>query len=46
MAQFYRWYNAEPVSPLVVDIDAALARLPITPTPMAQWARSQDWDHV
>lgn len=46
MAQFYRWYNAQPVSPLVVDMDAALAKLPITPTPMAEWAKRQDWNSV
>lgn len=46
MAQFYRWYNAQPSSPLVADVDAALAKLPIRPTPMAEWAARQDWAHV
>ena len=46
MAQFYRWYNAQPVSPVIVDMAAALAKLPITPTPLVEWARRQDWNHV
>ena len=46
MARFYRYYNTQPVSPLVVDIDAALAILPITPTPLADWAARQDWNKV
>ncbi len=46
MAQFYRWYNAQPTSPLIVDMAAALAKLPITPTPLVEWARRQDWNHV
>lgn len=44
MARFYRWYNQQPQSPLVVDMDAALAKLPITPTPFAEWAARQDWN--
>ena len=43
MAQFYRWYNAQPVSPLAVNLAPALAKLPITPTPLLQWAERQDW---
>lgn len=46
MAQFYRWYNAQPVSPLAVNMDAALALLPISPTPLVEWARRQDWTRV
>ncbi len=46
MAQFYRWYNAQPVSPLVVDVASALTKLPITPTPLAAWARRQDWNRI
>lgn len=46
MAQFYRWYNTQPASPLVVDMAAALAKLPITPTRMADWAARQDWNRV
>ena len=43
MAQFYRWYNAQPVSPLAVDLGPALAKLPIEPTTLAQWAVGKDW---
>lgn len=43
MARFYRWYNAQPVSPLAVDLAPALAKLPITPTTLAQWAARKDW---
>jgi NAD(P)H dehydrogenase (quinone) len=46
MAQFYRWYNAQPLSPLAVDLTAALVKLPITPTPLVEWARRQDWNSV
>ncbi len=46
MAQFYRWYNAQPVSPLEVDLEPVLAKLPIKPTPLEVWARRQDWDRV
>jgi uncharacterized protein YbjT (DUF2867 family) len=46
MAQFYRWYNAQPVSPLAVDLAPALAKLPITPTDLETWARRQDWGRV
>ena len=46
MARFYRWYNAQPTSPLIADVDAAVAKLPITPTPMAEWAARQDWTRV
>lgn len=42
MAKFYRWYNDQPVSPLVVDREPA-ARLGLTPTPLIEWARRQDW---
>jgi NAD(P)H dehydrogenase (quinone) len=43
MGQFYRWYNAQPVSPLAVDIGPVLEALPIRPTLFAEWARRQDW---
>lgn len=46
MAQFYRWYNVQPSSPLVVDVATALSRLPITPTPLSTWAARQDWSRV
>lgn len=43
MAKFYRWYNSEPVSPLIVDMRKALGLLPITPTSFSTWAARQDW---
>jgi uncharacterized protein YbjT (DUF2867 family) len=43
MAQFYRWYNSQPTSPLRVDLGPVLAKLPIRPTPLVEWARRQDW---
>lgn len=46
MAQFYRWYNAQPVSPLAVDLASALAKLPIRPTHLVDWARRQDWSRI
>jgi NAD(P)H dehydrogenase (quinone) len=46
MAQFYRWYNAQPVSPLAVDLAGVLRKLPIKPTPLIDWARRQDWSRV
>lgn len=46
MAQSYRWCNAQPISPLEVDLEPVLAKLPITLTPLEVWARRQDWDRV
>ncbi len=43
MAQFYRWYNAQPTSPLAVDLRPVLAVLPVRPTPLLVWAQRQDW---
>lgn len=43
MAQFYRWYNAQPVSPLIVDLAPTLAKLPIKPTSLLEWAKTKDW---
>jgi uncharacterized protein YbjT (DUF2867 family) len=43
MARFYSWYNAQAVSPLVIDPAPVLARLPIVPTGLGEWARAQDW---
>jgi uncharacterized protein YbjT (DUF2867 family) len=43
MAQFYRWYNAQPVSPLAVDLGPVLAKLPIRPTTLGEWAGAKDW---
>jgi len=46
MAQFYRWYNGQPTSPLSLDLAPVLAKLPIAPTPLLAWARRQDWSRV
>lgn len=43
MAKFYSWYNAQGVSPLVVDPAHVTALLPITLTDVEQWAKAQDW---
>ncbi len=43
VAAFYRWYNAEPQSPLAVDLSPALALLPVRPTPLLVWAKQIDW---
>lgn len=43
IAEFYRWYNAQPVSPLAVDLRPVLAVLAVRPTPLLVWAKEQDW---
>jgi NAD(P)H dehydrogenase (quinone) len=43
MAEMYRWYNAQPISPLSVDLAPVLAVLKVTPTPFETWAARQDW---
>ncbi len=43
MAEFYRWYNSQPTSPLTVDLEPILKRFPITPTPFSEWAQRHDW---
>jgi NAD(P)H dehydrogenase (quinone) len=43
IAQFYRWYNAQPESPLAIDLRPVLAVLPVRPTPMLVWGLDQDW---
>lgn len=43
MAGFYRWYNAQPQSPLAIDLRPLLGRLPLRPTPLLVWAKRQDW---
>ena len=43
MAKFYRFYNDQPVSPLVVDPDANRKLLGVEPTPMRDWLKRQDW---
>jgi uncharacterized protein YbjT (DUF2867 family) len=43
IAEFYRWYNAQAVSPLAVDLRPVLEDLAVRPTPALVWAREQDW---
>lgn len=43
IAEMYRWYNAQPQSPLVVPAAASAALLGRPATPLAQWAARQDW---
>lgn len=43
MARFYRWYNEQPVSPLVVDPALSRAALAREPTSLSEWAARQDW---
>lgn len=44
MAEFYRWYNSQPESPLVVDLEEVLSIFPIKPTPFLEWAKRHDWN--
>lgn len=43
MAKFYRWYNDQPTSPLVVDPASVEELLGIRLTPLTLWASRQDW---
>lgn len=45
MGQFYRWYNAQPTSPLIADMAVLGDALPITPTSLVEWAALQKWSH-
>lgn len=44
MAQFYRWYNAQAVSPLVVAAEDMAAHFKHRPASLATWAARQDWN--
>ena len=44
MAQFYRWYNAQPVSPLVVTPEEMERHFKHKPASLAKWAARQDWN--
>jgi uncharacterized protein YbjT (DUF2867 family) len=44
MARFYRWYNAQPVSPLVVDPAEMARHFRHRPASLEEWARRQDWN--
>jgi uncharacterized protein YbjT (DUF2867 family) len=43
MARFYRFYNEQPESVLVVDPAVPRALLGVAPTRMRDWLRRQDW---
>jgi len=43
MAKFYAYYNAQPVSPLVVDPAATRRLIDVAPMPMAEWLKRWDW---
>lgn len=43
MAKFYRFYNEQPESVLVVDPAATRELLDVAPTPMQDWLARQDW---
>lgn len=43
MAKFYRFYNEQPVSPLIVDTNETRKLLDVEPTPMEEWLQRWDW---
>jgi uncharacterized protein YbjT (DUF2867 family) len=43
LGRIYRWYNESPERPFSVDMRATLAELPVTLTPLEDWARRQRW---
>jgi hypothetical protein len=44
MAQFYRWYNAQALSPLVVAPGDMARHFRHRPASLAEWAARQDWN--
>jgi hypothetical protein len=44
MASFYRWYNAQPQSPLIADVAEMARHFRHVPTSLAEWAARQDWN--
>ena len=44
MALFYSFYNNQPVSPLAVDPDSFLQKLPVKLTSFEDWAVQQNWN--
>jgi uncharacterized protein YbjT (DUF2867 family) len=44
MAKFYRYYNEQPVSPLIVDPDGTRKMFGVEPTPMREWLKRRDWN--
>lgn len=43
MASFYRFYNDQPVSPLIADVEDMATHFATKPTSLLEWARRQDW---
>lgn len=43
MALFYSFYNEQPVSPLAVDPESFLKKLPVNLTSFEDWAAQQNW---
>ena len=44
MASFYRWYNAQPLSPLIADTQEMARHFAHRPTSLEAWAMRQDWN--
>jgi uncharacterized protein YbjT (DUF2867 family) len=44
MARFYRWYNAQAVSPVVVDPAEMAQHFRYRPVSLKEWAARQDWN--
>jgi uncharacterized protein YbjT (DUF2867 family) len=44
MASFYRWYNAQPKSPLIADVAEMARHFRHPPTSLEVWAARQDWN--
>lgn len=44
MAQFYRWYNAQAISPLIVTPEEMAKHFKHKPASLAEWAARQDWN--
>lgn len=43
MAEFYRFYNSQPTSPLALDPQPPADLFGVTLTPLVEWAKRQDW---
>jgi uncharacterized protein YbjT (DUF2867 family) len=44
MASFYRWYNAQALSPLIADTQEMARHFLHRPTSLEAWAMRQDWN--
>jgi uncharacterized protein YbjT (DUF2867 family) len=44
MASFYRWYNAQPVSPLAIEPAEMALHFRHHPASLETWAKRQDWN--